>query len=137
MLRTKKARTSFLLAMFLVMGLVMSNVMTVAGADWTHTWGGPSNDYANAVAVDNSGNVYVAGSTASFGAGGTDVLILKYSPLGTLLWTKTWGGSGNEAANAIAVGPDGFLYVTGSSSSFASGCCYGGSIQSVINNCAC
>jgi hypothetical protein len=96
-----------------------STTLSVSGsfARWTHTWGGPSNDYANAVAVDNSGNVYVAGSTASFGAGGTSALILKYSPLGTLLWAETWGSSGDDAAVAIAVGPDGFLYATGSSGS--------------------
>jgi RHS repeat-associated protein len=121
----KKGTRFCQLARFVVMGFVLAHACVAAGANWTHTWGGPSNDYANAVAVDSSGNVYVAGSTASFGAGGSDVLILKYSPLGTLLWAKTWGGSGDEGANAIAVGPDGFLYVTGSSTSFASNCCLG------------
>jgi hypothetical protein len=109
------------LAWFVVMGFVLAHTCVAAGANWAHTWGGPSNDYAGAVARDSSGNVYVAGGTASFGAGGTDALILKYSSGGALLWAKTWGGSGIEDARSIAFGPDGFLYVVGGTTSFGAG----------------
>lgn len=63
----------------------------------------------------------MAGATNSFGAGGYDVLILKYNSAGELVWSKTWGGSANEYALHIAVGPDGFLYVTGGTDSFGAG----------------
>ena len=90
-------------------------------ASWPHTWGGSSDDNVSSVALDPNGNVYIAGSTTSFGAGGTDVLILKYSPSGTLRWAKTWGGGGDEAATRIALGPDGYIYVTGGTGSFGAG----------------
>jgi hypothetical protein len=93
-------------------------------ANWpvpAHTWGGSSTDSADSVAVDSAGNVYVAGSTDSFGAGGQDVLITKYDPTGQWLWSRTWGGAGNDYAASIKVGPDGFLYVSGGTSSYGAG----------------
>ena len=72
-------------------------------------------------AFDSNGNVYVGGSTASFGAGGSDVLVVKYASSGTFVWAKTWGGGGDEGVNRIAVGPDGYIYVTGGTDSFGAG----------------
>ncbi|MBI2901752.1 MAG: hypothetical protein HYY17_16325 [Planctomycetes bacterium] len=44
---------------------------------------GGANERAHAVAVDSSGNVYVAGTQND-----NDFLLLKYGPTGTLLWTR-------------------------------------------------
>jgi len=100
--------------------MLLSHVAWGAGS-WPHSWGGSSTDYGQSVALDASGNVYVAGTSYSFGAGGADVLILKYGPSGTLKWAKTWGGSSDEFGTGIAVGPDGYIYVTGGTSSFGAG----------------
>lgn len=89
------------------------SAFSTSAQTWTHTWGGSLTDYAQGVAIDSSGNVYSVGQTYSFGAGGQDVLILKYSPTGTLLWAKTWGSSGDERAVAAGISPDGYLYVAG------------------------
>jgi hypothetical protein len=94
---------------------------SVFTAAWVHTWGGSGDDEISGIAVDSSGNAYLAGYTYSFGAGGQDALLLKYSPAGTLLWSRTWGDSADEYASAIAVGPDGYLYVTGGTGSFGAG----------------
>lgn len=86
---------------------------------WQKTWGGGSqetfNDYASDVAVDQSGNVYVVGSTQSFASGpsGEDAFILKYGPDGNLLWQKTWGGYDVESAEGVAIDQSGNLYVVG------------------------
>lgn len=121
LIEKKSPMSSFPLTMLALMGFLLIHASAAAGASWTHTWGGTSNDYASAAALDNGGNVYVAGSTSSFGAGGKDVLILKYSATGTLLWANTWGGAGDETAQSIGFGPDGFLYVAGGTSSFGAG----------------
>jgi murein DD-endopeptidase MepM/ murein hydrolase activator NlpD len=86
-----------------------------------HSWGGSGTDYADSLAKDSAGNVYVAGGTNSFGSGGTDVLLLKYDATGHFLWAKTWGGGNDEYATSVAVGPDGFVYVTGGTFSFGAG----------------
>lgn len=95
-----------------------------AFATWnpaTHSWGGAGNDSAADVALDSSGNVYLAGTTNSFGAGGNDVLVLKFDSTGAFQWARTWGGTGDDHAYAIGVGPDGFLYVTGGTNSYGTG----------------
>lgn len=45
---------------------------------WNYTWGGSSQDWANAISVDASKNVYLIGQTNSFGAGSTDAFLVKY-----------------------------------------------------------
>jgi uncharacterized delta-60 repeat protein len=85
---------------------------------WQRRWNGPElfgNDQANDVAVAPDGSVYVTGST--FGGGG-DVLVLKFSPEGSLVWQQRWGGSGLERGESVSVGSDGSIYVTGGTSSF-------------------
>jgi hypothetical protein len=60
----------------------------------------------------------VTGTT--FGVGG-DLLLLKFSPEGTLLWELRWGGSGFEGGQDVAVGADGSVYVVGGTTTFGSG----------------
>lgn len=109
----------------IVAGLVLAFLCPISSAKfWStpaHTWGGGGLDGGNAVAVDSVGNVYVAGATTSFGAGGMDALLVKYTPTGALLWAKTWGGARDDYAIAVAVGPDGYIYVTGWTLSFGAG----------------
>ena len=81
---------------------------------WQRTWGGSNYNSGYGVALDAAGNVYVTGVTASFGAGGDDVSLSKFDPSGALVWQKTWGGSGADYGNAIAVDLWGNVLVTGS-----------------------
>ena len=90
--------------------------ITVGG--WVHTWGGSDYDDGFAVATDGNGNVYAVGTTSSFGAGLTDVILLKYDGTGNLLWQKTWGGTDGDDGNSLAVDDGGNIYVTGYTESF-------------------
>lgn len=90
-------------------------------SSWAHTWGGSGSDSIAATSRDVNGNVYLAGSTSSFGAGGQDVLVLKYDEKGNLLWARTWGGSSDDDATAVAADPYGNVYVTGGTQSFGAG----------------
>lgn len=82
-----------------------------------YTDGGDSlADVANAVAVDGSGNVYVAGYFTS-ATGGTDYAVIKFNASGTKQWTFNYDGSdnGDDLATDIALDGAGNLFVTGTS----------------------
>src|SRR5207247_7220554 len=95
--------------------------------------GGGEGDYANAIAVDSAGNVYLAGRTSStdfptttgafrpaFG-GAQDAFLAKVNPAlsGTaaLVYASFLGGSGGDQGTAIAVDSAGNVYLAGPTSS--------------------
>ena len=84
---------------------------------WSTTWGGSGyvtrRDNARGVAVDATGNIYVAGYTQCFGAGGYDFALVKFYPNSTLAWYQTWGGSGDDVCNQMTMDPAGNLYCVG------------------------
>jgi hypothetical protein len=49
------------------------------------------------------------------------VLMLKYSPDGTPLWRKTWGGAGDDAAGGVCIDGSGNIYYSGYTTSFGAG----------------
>jgi len=83
------------------------------------TWGGEKTEEGSAIAIDEVGNVYVAGSTRSFGAGWADIVLLKYSPEGDVLWQKTWGRSGDQIGQDIAIDSSGHVWITGHTKPYA------------------
>ncbi len=85
------------------------------------TISGPSTDQAYAMTLDGNGNIIVAGSTNSFGAGGNDVFVMKLAPSGSLMWSKAIGGSGDDNAYAVTVDGAGNIIIAGSTSSFGAG----------------
>lgn len=83
---------------------------------WQRTIGGTGTETGKGVYADSSGNVYITGTTTSSGAGGSDVLIVKYNSSGDLVWQRTWGGSGTDIGNAIYVDTT-YVLITGSTTS--------------------
>jgi hypothetical protein len=88
-------------------------------------------DGASAIAVDQNGNVYVAGYTSStdfpianaFQAAnhstkGTNAFLAKIDPTGsTLVYSTYLGGSGSDWARALALDSSGEVYLAGTTSS--------------------
>ncbi len=97
--------------------------LSSAGAlTWNTFLGGTGAETRGAIAVDSSGNVYVAGYTdATWGSpvraytSGADSYAVKLSSAGALTWNTFLGGTGADAAESIAVDSSGNVYVSGSS----------------------
>jgi hypothetical protein len=92
--------------------------------------GGTNADQINGIAVDSSGDTFLAGETASGNfptsssaydsskSGTEDAFVTELNPSGTAVIYSTYlGGSGTDVANAIAVDSSGNAYVTGSTTS--------------------
>jgi len=89
---------------------------------WHTNMGSESDDVAEGIAVDGSGNIYVAGWTEStWGtpihpyAGGRDAFVAKLNSSGERLWHTFMGSSGSDGARSVAVDGDGNIYVVGRS----------------------
>jgi len=63
---------------------------------WYLTWGGLKPDYGRGLAVDATGAIYCVGYTNSSGAGGNDLVVLRFFSNGTKAGQTTWGGSNND-----------------------------------------
>ncbi|MBV9769909.1 MAG: SBBP repeat-containing protein [Bryobacterales bacterium] len=91
--------------------------------------GGSGNDSAKGLAVDSSGNVYIAGITASsdfpvttgafstINTGTQEAFVTKLNSTGVLTYSSYLGGGGSDSGLAIAVDGTGAAYVAGQTSS--------------------
>lgn len=89
-----------------------------AGAQvWAKPVADLSNVYGSAIAVDGSGNIYVAGfwKGTHDGEKGYNYLVAKLDPNGEVLWGQTYAATPDSDNYPVAVGLDseGGVYVTG------------------------
>ncbi len=80
---------------------------------WTRTYGGLGEDIGWAVDLTTDGGCIVAGWTSSFGAGDSDVYVIKFDALGDTLWTRSFGGPSYDMAYSVQQTADGGYIVAG------------------------
>lgn len=96
------------------------------GYVWSYAAGGEFTDMPGAVVNDAAGNIYVAGSfvnTVDFdsgsrrversSAGKSDAFLVRLNDAGFYQWSRTFGGSGDDQATALATDADGNAYIAG------------------------
>jgi len=94
---------------------------SAGGEEWVARYNGPGNyyDFANAIAIDSSGNVYVTGESYGSGSYNYDYATIKYNSSGIEQWVARYNGPVNDndvdCAYAIALDSSGNVYVTGES----------------------
>ena len=89
-------------------------------------FGGSSEDKAFGIALDRSGNIYVAGSTTSPNfpitsgsmlRGSMDAFLMRLTPAGQVASSVLYGGDQAEAAYGVATDASGNVFITGETSS--------------------
>jgi len=128
----RDAMKRYALVVLMVVGLVALSVVPAGAAPhppslgWAVQLGGELWSGGTDVAVDGSGNVYVAGGftgTADFDPGPgvfeltsvdeTDIFVTKLNSTGGLVWAGTIGGGGRQANARMTVDGLGNVYVAG------------------------
>ena len=95
-----------------------SGVKTFANA-----WGGTGSDQFKSVVINSDGSYVLLGTAYSFSVDDENsaILISKYSSEGVILWSKIWGGTGEERAFSIIATNDGGYLAVGYTCSYGAG----------------
>jgi len=89
-------------------------------SSFTHQWSiyiqGPGHESGFYAINTSDGGYLVVGNTNSYGAGGSDVIVIKLTSTGSVSWIRVIGTSGNEHARA-AIEVSGNYIIVGTSTS--------------------
>jgi hypothetical protein len=106
--------------------VVIKENAATAALVWERVLNGTANadDIPCGIAIDSSGNVYVAGTVDFTDNGTSNMAVAKYSSTGVLVWKNLAVFGAGATAKAMCLTPNGRVYVagsTGGSDSFAVG----------------
>jgi hypothetical protein len=105
----------------------LSSLDSSGGFRWARSWGGMNGlETGTAIALDGSGNVYVAGYFQDIvdldptggvdthaSSGDNDISLCRFTSTGAYTWGRSWGGSSADIASGISVTSGGTAFVTG------------------------
>ena len=85
---------------------------------WAKTYGGSSSDFGYSVKQTADSGYIIAGYTFSFGAGQSDMYLVKTDAGGTVVWAKTYGGALSDFGYSVEETNDGGFVIAGFTRSF-------------------
>ncbi len=88
---------------------------------WERTFGGASGDGGYVVRETTDGGYIISAYTESFGAGGSDIYLIKTDASGNELWSQTFGGDSTEYGLNVWQTSEGDYVVVGNTNSFGAG----------------
>ncbi len=99
---------------------------TLGNFSWVRKWGGANHQQINDIAANTTHEIVIAGnfegtsylnignsSTAATNAGAKDFFVTKLDANGSEVWTRTWGGTGNDEVKGITTSTSNEIILTG------------------------
>jgi hypothetical protein len=93
----------------------------VPDTTWMRVYGGTGADGAEGLAKTFDGGCATAGFTTSFGAGGSDVFVVRIDAVGDTVWMRAYGGASDENSFSIVEASDMGYIIAGLTYSFGRG----------------
>jgi len=110
---------------FLLITFIWINAMAITGNNWVKIFGDTNGDVVvEGVVTDSENNVLITGiyssekleldeSTVLQNNGTFDVFIIKYDPLGDIIWAMSFGGQQPDKVSGICADSANNIYITG------------------------
>ncbi|MEI7801785.1 MAG: T9SS type A sorting domain-containing protein [Bacteroidota bacterium] len=109
-----KTKNIFVTILFLnIIGTTVS-----AQSTFQKSLGGSAEDFGTTLKPTSDNGFILVGTTASYGAGGDDIYLIKLNADGDTIWTKTYGGSDDEYGSSVKQTSDGGYIISGDTKSF-------------------
>lgn len=80
---------------------------------WSRSYGSAADESAADALPCEDGGFFMAGRTSALEYGDSDVWAVRLSATGTVVWERTFGGSGDDSATAAATTTDGGFIIAG------------------------
>jgi len=80
---------------------------------WDKTFGGSGYDVGYSIQITADGGFLIVGYTKSFGAGDSDIWLIKTDSNGNMEWNKTFGGIGYDTSHSVQLTHDKGYIISG------------------------
>jgi hypothetical protein len=87
---------------------------------WVRSYGGSSYDSGSSIDTTENGYI-ICGFTNSYGAGGSDIWLVRTDTAGVSQWTRTYGGPDDEYGSSVSSTDDGGYIIAGYTASYGAG----------------
>ncbi len=85
------------------------------------TISGNTSGFGKSVLQASDGGYVIAGNVQSVSLDSNNIYLIKTNSIGTVIWTKTFDGVGNDEANKVEKTNDGGFIISGNTNSFGAG----------------